>query len=98
MRWWPWRQVTVLRGTRRLEQARAFAHASGRRLRLVDLKDVESKYLEETEKNLKRLFTEAEASGVVLFFDEAEELFAGRSTRKLLTSSSHFVLLGKDEP
>lgn len=38
-----------------------------------------SKYIGETEKNLRRLFDAAEESGAILFFDEADALFGKRS-------------------
>jgi len=38
-----------------------------------------SKYIGETEKNLRRLFDAAEDGGAVLFFDEADALFGKRS-------------------
>jgi hypothetical protein len=44
----------------------------------VDLAGVVSKYIGETEKNLRRLFDAAESGGCVLFFDEAEALFGKR--------------------
>jgi AAA+ superfamily predicted ATPase len=46
----------------------------------VDLSGVVSKYIGETERNLARVFGEAEASNAVLFFDEADALF-GRRTK-----------------
>ena len=45
----------------------------------VDLSTVVSKYIGETEKNLERIFTEAQSSNVILFFDEADSLFGRRS-------------------
>ena len=48
----------------------------------VDLAAVVSKYIGETEKNLKRLFDTAEASGAILLFDEADALFGKRSEVK----------------
>lgn len=45
----------------------------------VDLSAVVSKYIGETEKNLAEVFDRAEAMGAVLFFDEADALFGGRS-------------------
>jgi SpoVK/Ycf46/Vps4 family AAA+-type ATPase len=45
----------------------------------VDLANVLNKYIGETEKNLARLFDRAADMNVVLFFDEAEGLFAKRS-------------------
>ncbi|MET8336020.1 ATP-binding protein [Streptosporangium canum] len=45
----------------------------------IDLAAVVSKYIGETEKNLKRVFDAADASGAVLLFDEADALFGKRS-------------------
>jgi ATP-dependent 26S proteasome regulatory subunit len=45
----------------------------------IDLANVISKYIGETEKNLKRVFDAAEESGAILFFDEADALFGKRS-------------------
>ncbi len=44
----------------------------------VDLSATVSKYIGETEKNLRRVFDAAEASGAVLLFDEADALFGKR--------------------
>jgi hypothetical protein len=48
----------------------------------VDLSQVVSKYLGETEKNLRRIFEAAEEAGAVLLFDEADALFGKRSEVK----------------
>jgi SpoVK/Ycf46/Vps4 family AAA+-type ATPase len=48
----------------------------------IDLSQVVSKYIGETEKNLRRIFDAAEAGGVVLLFDEADALFGKRSEVK----------------
>ena len=48
----------------------------------IDLAGVVSKYIGETEKNLKRVFDAAEASGAILFFDEADALFGKRTEVK----------------
>jgi len=48
----------------------------------IDLSAVVSKYIGETEKNLEQLFAEAETSGAVLLFDEADALFGKRSVVK----------------
>jgi SpoVK/Ycf46/Vps4 family AAA+-type ATPase len=48
----------------------------------IDLGKVVSKYIGETEKNLGRLFDEAEVSGAILFFDEADALFGKRTEVK----------------
>jgi len=46
---------------------------------VADLSSVVNKYVGETEKNLSRIFNEAEASKAVLFFDEVDALFGKRS-------------------
>ncbi|MBE9180871.1 ATP-binding protein [Oculatella sp. LEGE 06141] len=48
----------------------------------IDLSAVVSKYIGETEKNLRRLFDAAEDGGTILFFDEADALFGKRSEVK----------------
>ncbi len=45
----------------------------------IDLSQVVSKYIGETEKNLDSIFTAAENSNIILFFDEADALFGKRS-------------------
>ena len=48
----------------------------------IDLSSTVSKYIGETEKNLRRLFDAAERSGAILLFDEADALFGKRSEVK----------------
>ena len=48
----------------------------------IDLSLVVSKYIGETEKNLSKIFKEAETSNAILFFDEADALFGKRSEVK----------------
>jgi len=48
----------------------------------VDLAGVVSKYIGETEKNLRGVFDAAEQSGAILFFDEADALFGKRTEVK----------------
>jgi hypothetical protein len=48
----------------------------------IDLSSVVSKYIGETEKNLRRVFDAAEESGAILLFDEADALFGKRSEVK----------------
>ncbi|HEY9800532.1 MAG TPA: ATP-binding protein [Leptolyngbyaceae cyanobacterium] len=48
----------------------------------IDLSSVVSKYIGETEKNLRRVFDAAEEGGVILLFDEADALFGKRSEVK----------------
>ncbi|MGN6088606.1 MAG: ATP-binding protein, partial [Actinomycetales bacterium] len=52
----------------------------GQDLYTVDLSQMVSKYVGETEKNLSAVFEAAEASPVVLFFDEADALIGKRSS------------------
>ena len=47
-----------------------------------DLSPIVSKYVGETEKNLRRIFDAAESSGAILLFDEADALFGKRSEIK----------------
>ena len=62
------------------------AEVLARELRLdlyrIDLSAVVSKYIGETEKNLRRVFDAAEAGGAILLFDEADALFGKRSEVK----------------
>ncbi len=48
----------------------------------IDLSSVVSKYIGETEKNLRRVFDAAEYGGAILLFDEADALFGKRSEVK----------------
>lgn len=48
----------------------------------IDLSQVVSKYIGETEKNLDKIFQEAIAANAILFFDEADALFGKRSEVK----------------
>jgi hypothetical protein len=48
----------------------------------IDLSSVVSKYIGETEKNLRRVFDAAEVGGAILLFDEADALFGKRSEVK----------------
>jgi ATPase family protein associated with various cellular activities (AAA)/winged helix domain-containing protein len=66
-------------GTGKTLAAEVVASTLGLDLYLVDLSRVVSKYIGETEKNLARIFDAAQASGGVLFFDEADALFGKRT-------------------
>ena len=48
----------------------------------IDLSQVVSKYIGETEKNLRRVFDAAETGGAILLFDEADALFGKRTEVK----------------
>lgn len=66
-------------GTGKTMAADIIAGALGLDLYKIDLSSVISKYIGETEKNLARIFEEAETSNAILFFDEADALFGKRS-------------------
>ncbi|MFE2124241.1 ATP-binding protein [Rhodococcus aetherivorans] len=69
-------------GTGKSMAAEVLANDLGLDLYRIDLSGVVSKYIGETEKNLRRLFDAAEGGGVILFFDEADALFGKRSEVK----------------
>jgi hypothetical protein len=69
-------------GTGKTLAAHVIADTAGLDLMQVDLSGVIDKYIGETEKNLERVFAEAESLNVVLFFDEADALFGSRSEVK----------------
>ncbi|MFF5004167.1 ATP-binding protein [Streptomyces phaeochromogenes] len=69
-------------GTGKTLAAEVLAHDLHLDLYRVDLSQVVSKYIGETEKNLRSVFDAAEAGGVVLLFDEADALFGKRSEVK----------------
>jgi hypothetical protein len=66
-------------GTGKTLAAEVLAHELRLTLCRVDLSGVVSKYIGETERNLRRIFDAAERGGVLLFFDEADALFGKRS-------------------
>lgn len=69
-------------GTGKTMAAEVLANALRLDLYRIDLSSVVSKYIGETEKNLKRVFDDAEVGGSILLFDEADALFGKRSEVK----------------
>jgi predicted nucleic acid-binding protein len=69
-------------GTGKTMAAEVIASELGLSLYRIDLSAVVSKYIGETEKNLRKLFDAAEEGGAILFFDEADALFGRRSEVK----------------
>src|SRR5574341_744027 len=69
-------------GTGKTMAAEVIANELCLNLYRIDLSSVVSKYIGETEKNLRQLFDAAEGGGVILFFDEADALFGKRSEVK----------------
>ncbi len=69
-------------GTGKTMAASILANEMGLDLYRIELSQVVSKYIGETEKNLSRIFQAAEGSGVMLFFDEADAIFGKRTVVK----------------
>ncbi|MFK7802791.1 MAG: AAA family ATPase [Anaerolineae bacterium] len=78
--------VTVLfagpPGTGKTMAAEVIARELELDLYKIDLSGIVSKYIGETEKNLERIFNEAQTSNAILFFDEADSIFGKRSEVK----------------
>lgn len=66
-------------GTGKTMTACILGKTTGRDVYKVDLSQVVSKYIGETEKNLAKVFDQAEHRDWILFFDEADALFGKRS-------------------
>ena len=69
-------------GTGKTMSAEVVAGSLGLDLYVIDLSTVVDKYIGETEKNLDRIFVEAERVNGVLLFDEADAIFGKRSEVK----------------
>lgn len=69
-------------GTGKTMAAEALANMLRLDLYRIDLSQMVSKYIGETEKNLRRVFDAAEEGGTILLFDEADALFGKRSDVK----------------
>lgn len=69
-------------GTGKTMAAEVLANALRLDLYRIDLSQVVSKYIGETEKNLRRVFDAGEEGGAILLFDEADALFGKRSEVK----------------
>ncbi len=76
-------------GTGKTLAAEVLAHELGLDLYRIDISAVVSKYIGETEKNLRRVFDAAEEGGALLLFDEADALFGKRSDAK--DSRDHYA-------
>jgi hypothetical protein len=66
-------------GTGKTMAAEVLANELRLDLYRIDLSATVSKYIGETEKNLRRIFDGADTGGVILLFDEADALFGKRS-------------------
>lgn len=66
-------------GTGKSLSVNLIGKTAGRSVYRIDLSQLVSKYIGETEKNLSSLFDQAENKGWILFFDEADALFGKRT-------------------
>lgn len=76
-------------GTGKTLCAEILAGELGRPLHRVNLPEVVSKWMGETEKNIRELFRKARASRAVLLFDEADALFSARSSEPRNANDRH---------
>ena len=67
-----------LSGTGKTELARYIAEKLNKKICLKRVSDIMSPYVGENEQNIAKAFSEAEASGDVLLFDEADSFFSNR--------------------
>ncbi|MCR5496027.1 MAG: AAA family ATPase [Treponema sp.] len=67
-----------LSGTGKTELARYIAEKLNKKICLKRVSDIMSPYVGENEQNIAKAFAEAEASGDVLLFDEADSFFSNR--------------------
>lgn len=69
-------------GTGKTMCAQVIANELNMEMYKINISQIVSKYIGETEKNLQAVFTEARRSNCVLFFDECDALFGKRSEVK----------------
>lgn len=67
-------------GTGKTMAAHAIARELGRKILIVNYADIESKYVGETPKNIRKAFEAAKNSNSILFFDEADAILSKRVT------------------
>ncbi len=67
-------------GTGKTMAAHAIAKQLGRKILIVNYADIESKYVGETPKNIRKAFEAAKKSNSILFFDEADAILSKRVT------------------
>ena len=67
-------------GTGKTMAAHAIAKNLGRKILVVNYADIESKYVGETPKNIRKVFEVAKKTDSILFFDEADAILSKRVT------------------
>ena len=75
-------------GTGKTMAAHAIAKHLGRKILVVSYADIESKFVGETPKNIRKAFETAKETNSILFFDEADAILSKRVTNM---SSAHDV-------
>ena len=70
-------------GTGKTMAAHAIANYLGRKILVVNYADIESKYVGETPKNIRKAFEAAKETHSILFFDEADAILSRRVTNML---------------
>ena len=75
-------------GTGKTLTAEILANELGLRLQIVSIPKIVSKWVGETEKNVRKVFSHAKAQNSMLLFDEADSLFATRV--KVERAQDHF--------
>lgn len=79
--------------TQRFRAAKSRARVRGQDMLRIDLSLVISKYIGETERNLSRLLDRAEQTNVILYFDEADNLFGDSDDERARTGKARRSLL-----
>lgn len=77
-------------GTGKTMAAMGIAHRLGIQILRLDLSKVVSKFIGETEKNISRVFTDAQKSGAAILIDEADALLGKRSS-EVTTANDRFA-------
>lgn len=67
-------------GTGKTMAAHAIAKHLGRKILIVNYADIESKYVGETPKNIRKAFEAAKTTNSIIFFDEADAILSKRVT------------------
>ena len=67
-------------GTGKTMAAHAIANKLGKKILIINYADIESKYVGETPKNIRKAFEAGKSTGSILFFDEADAILSKRVT------------------
>lgn len=81
-------------GTGKSIVAKAIANELGKKILIVNYSDLESKYVGETPKNIKKVFSEAKKNDAVILFDEADS-FLGKRLENITASADYGVNISR---